>query len=145
MRCLVMGVGSFESPGLGAPSRYLKHILLNSRKIFRTSEVEKFIQKMRKSQIKFQSFGMNFWKILRIFWIDSSNSEASKIFLELKSICLRYLEGVPRSGLSNAPTPMARWRMDQLKRHRILAIRAENIDKVDFLRHAGLVFFSEAF
>ena len=38
-----------------------------------------------------------------------------KFFLELKSICLRYLEGAPRSGLSNAPTPVAIRCIDQKK------------------------------
>ena len=28
MRCMAMGVGAFESPDLGAPSRYPKHIRL---------------------------------------------------------------------------------------------------------------------
>ena len=51
MHLLAMGAGAFESPDLGAPSRYLKHILLNSRKILDSSEVEESIQKMRKSQI----------------------------------------------------------------------------------------------
>ena len=45
MRRLTMGVGAFESPDLGAPSRYLKHILLSSRKILEASEVEGFIEK----------------------------------------------------------------------------------------------------
>ena len=35
MRRMAMGVSAFESPDLGAPSRYLKHILLSSRKNFR--------------------------------------------------------------------------------------------------------------
>ena len=35
MRRMFMEVNAFESPDLGAPSRYLKHILLNSRKNFR--------------------------------------------------------------------------------------------------------------
>ena len=35
MRRMAMGVGAFESPDPGAPSRYLKHILLSSRKFFR--------------------------------------------------------------------------------------------------------------
>ena len=35
MRRMAMGVGVFESPDPGAPSRYLKHILLSSRKFFR--------------------------------------------------------------------------------------------------------------
>ena len=38
-----------------------------------------------------------------------------KIFLELKSICLRYLEGAPRSGLSNAPTFMVMRRIAKKK------------------------------
>ena len=59
MRRLAMGVGAFESTYLGASSRYLKHILLNSRKFLEASEVEESIQKMRKSQIKFGNFEMN--------------------------------------------------------------------------------------
>ena len=43
MRRMAMGVGAFESPDPGAPSRYLKHILLRSRKIF--GEAEESIEK----------------------------------------------------------------------------------------------------
>ena len=64
MRRLAMGVGAIESPDLGAPSRNLKHILLNSRNFLDASEVEESIQKMRKSQIKFRNFEMNLGKIL---------------------------------------------------------------------------------
>ena len=45
MRRLAMGVDAFESPDLGEPSRYLKHILLNSRKFLEASEVEESIEK----------------------------------------------------------------------------------------------------
>ena len=38
-----------------------------------------------------------------------------KIFLELKSICLRYLEGAPGSGLLNAPTLMSIEHIHQLE------------------------------
>ena len=47
------------------------------------------------------------------FWLNSSTSEVPKNFLELKSICLRYLENPPRSGLSNAPTLAVIRRIDQ--------------------------------
>ena len=47
MRRLAMGVGAFESSDLGAPSRYMKHILLSSRNFFDASEVEESIQKTR--------------------------------------------------------------------------------------------------
>ena len=36
-----------------------------------------------------------------------------KNFLCVKTICFRYLEGPPKSGLSNAPTPMVIRRIDQ--------------------------------
>ena len=42
---MAMEVDALESPDLGAPSRYLKHILLSSRKTFRASEVEESIEK----------------------------------------------------------------------------------------------------
>ena len=45
MRRMAMGVGAFESPDLGAPSRYLKHILLSSRNFLDASEVEESIEK----------------------------------------------------------------------------------------------------
>ena len=45
MRRMAMGVGAFESPDPGAPSRYLKHILLSSRKFLEASEVEESIEK----------------------------------------------------------------------------------------------------
>jgi len=45
VRRLAMGIGAFESPDLGAPSTYLKHILLSSRKILDASEVEESIEK----------------------------------------------------------------------------------------------------
>ena len=59
MRCLAMVAGAFESPDLGAPSRYLKYILLTLEKFLEVSEVEEVIQKMRKFQIKFRNFEMN--------------------------------------------------------------------------------------
>ena len=62
---MAMGVGAFESPDPGAPSRYLKHILLSSRKFFRGLWSRRIHWKMRKSQIKFRNFEMNFWKILK--------------------------------------------------------------------------------
>ena len=62
---MAMGVGAFESPDPEAPSRYLKHILLSSRKFFRGLWSRRIHWKMRKSQIKFRNFEMNFWKILK--------------------------------------------------------------------------------
>ena len=72
MRRMAVGVDAFESSDLRAPSRYLKHILLSSGKIFRGLWSWRIHWKMRNSQIK--------------FW---------------------------RSGLSNAPTPVAIRRIDQ--------------------------------
>ena len=62
---MAMGVGAFDSPDPVAPSRYLKHILLSSRKFFRGLWSRRIHWKMRKSQIKFRNFEMNFWKILK--------------------------------------------------------------------------------
>ena len=45
MRRMAMGVGAFESPDLGAPSRYLKHTPKN---FSQASEVEESIQKIRR-------------------------------------------------------------------------------------------------
>ena len=44
MRCMTARVDAFESADLGGPSRYLKHILLSSRKFLGASEVEEFSQ-----------------------------------------------------------------------------------------------------
>ena len=48
---------------------------------------------------KFEIFSFFEW-ILRL-------QRSLKMFLEYKSIGLRYLEGAPKSGLSNAATPKA--------------------------------------
>ena len=45
MRRMDMGVDAFESPDPGAPSRYLKHILLSSRNFLEDSEAEQSIEK----------------------------------------------------------------------------------------------------
>ena len=64
----------------------------------------------------FQKFISKFrnliWDFLIFQWI-LRLQRPLKNFLELKSICLRYLEGAPGSGLSNAPTPMAIRHIDQ--------------------------------
>ena len=112
MRRLAMGVGAFESPDLGAPSRYLKYMLLNSRKIFRGLWSRRIHWKMRKSQIKLCPDRNLIWDFLIFQWI-LRLQRPLKFFLELKSVCLRYLEGAPRSGLSNASTPVAIRRIDQ--------------------------------
>ena len=110
MRCMVMRVSAFEGPDLGGPSTYLKHILLSPKNFFRASKVEEFSKNWAKSQVKFRNFEMNFWRNLTWdfahFLLNSSTLEARKNFLGLKSICLRYLKGLPRSGPSNAPTLM---------------------------------------
>ena len=45
---MAMGVGALKSPNPGAPSRYLKHILLSSKNFLEASEVEESIQKNEK-------------------------------------------------------------------------------------------------
>ena len=52
-------ISAFESPDLGALSRYLKHILFNSKNFSGASEVAEFSKKRAKSQVKFQNFEMN--------------------------------------------------------------------------------------
>ena len=64
MRRMTARVGAFESPDLGGPFRYLKHILLSSRKFFRDLWSRRVQSKWAKSQVKFRNFEMNFWKIL---------------------------------------------------------------------------------
>ena len=54
MRRMAEGVGAFESPDLGAPSRYLKHILLSSRKNLEVSEVEESIEKWENFKSNFE-------------------------------------------------------------------------------------------
>ena len=54
------------------------------------------------------------WDFLIFQWI-LRLQRPLKNFLELKSICLRYLEGAPGLELSNAPTPRAIRRIDQKK------------------------------
>ena len=42
MSRMTAGVGAFESPDVGGPSRYLEHMFLTSRKNFRNSEVRTY-------------------------------------------------------------------------------------------------------
>ena len=54
MRRMTARIGAFESPDLGGPSRYLKHILLSSRKFLGTSEVEEFSQNEQNLKSSFE-------------------------------------------------------------------------------------------
>ena len=65
MRRMAMEVDVLESPDLGAPSRYLKHILLNSRKILEASEVEEFRKKCFKRIL--HKFISKFRNLIEIF------------------------------------------------------------------------------
>ena len=80
MRRLAMGVGAFENPYLGAPSRYLEHILLNSRKILRGLWSRRIYSKNSKDfskiHLEISKFDLRFSHFSR----DSSTSEASKKF-----------------------------------------------------------------
>ena len=51
---MAMGVDACESPDLGGPSRYLKHILLSSRKFLGTSEVKEFSQNEQNLKSSFE-------------------------------------------------------------------------------------------
>ena len=54
MRRMTTRVNAFESPNLGGPSRYLKHILSSSRKFLETSEVEEFSQNEQNLKSSFE-------------------------------------------------------------------------------------------
>ena len=104
MRRMAMGVSAFESPDLGVPSRYRKHIVLSFGKFFRGLWSRKVQSKWAKSQVKFRNFEMSLtWDFAHFYWTLRLQRPPKNI-LELKSICLRYLEGPPWPGLWNAPT-----------------------------------------
>ena len=80
MRRLAMGIDAFESADIGASSRYLKHILMNSRKMFRGLSSRKIYSKNSKDFSKIHLEISKFDLRFSHFSMDSSTSEASKKF-----------------------------------------------------------------
>ena len=112
---MITGVGAFESPDQEGPSRYLKHISLTSRNVFTILWCRRIQSKMSEISCHILKLFQNVKWDFAHFWLKSSTSEACENFSRCQSYTLRYLEGPPWWRLSNAPTSVVIWHIDQLR------------------------------